>query len=123
MSLMHPAIWKEIKKKFSLQYLRKPSGLYHILPFAVYPSNQVFYLQIQVRLATCIKKKKKPKIKTTTTPQNKNPTPKGYLEETVSQQAYRTSPPQLQQDPCNLGFWNQNYLLHKSSLQEDDLKC
>lgn len=59
MSLMHPAIWKEIKKKkFSLQYLRKPSGLYHILPFAVYPSNQVFYLQIQIRLATCIKKKK-----------------------------------------------------------------
>lgn len=36
------------EEKVSLQYLRRPSGLYHILPFAIYPSNQVFYLQIQI---------------------------------------------------------------------------
>lgn len=35
------------EKKVSLQYLSRPSGLYHILPFAIYPGNQVFHLQVQ----------------------------------------------------------------------------
>lgn len=34
------------EKTVSLQYLSETSGLYHVLPFAIYPSSQAFYLQI-----------------------------------------------------------------------------